>query len=54
MPDFHNDGHGDDTMIDDGELAEEMYFEKLCASGDCSSMPAKQKMQIKVNMATKF
>ena len=28
---------------------QEMKFEKLCAAGDCSSMPAKQKMQIKVS-----
>ena len=36
-------------MINDEEIAEEMKFEKLCAAGDCSSMPAKQKMQIKVS-----
>ena len=35
-------------MIDDDEVADEMKFEALCASGDCSSMPAKQKMEIKV------
>ena len=35
-------------MIDDNEVADEMKFEALCASGDCSSMPAKQKMEIKV------
>ena len=40
---------GDDEMVNDEELAEEMNFAKLCASGDCSSMPSKQKMQIKVN-----
>ena len=40
---------GDDEMVNDEELAEEMNFEELCASGDCSSMPSKQKMQIKVN-----
>ena len=37
-----------DEMINDEELAKEMKFEELCASGNCSSMPAKQKMQIKV------
>ena len=37
-----------DMMVNDEEEAKEMTFEKLCASGDCSSMPAKQKMQIKV------
>ena len=31
---------------------EEMKFEKLCASGNCNSMPSKQKMQIKVNWKT--
>ena len=36
-------------MIDDDEIAEEIKFLELCAAGDCSSMPAKQKMQIKVN-----
>ena len=40
---------GDDEMVNDEELAEEMGFEKLCASGNCISMPAKQKMQIKVS-----
>ena len=35
-------------MVNDEDVAKEMTFEKLCASGDCSSMPAKQKMQIKV------
>ena len=44
---FHS--NGDDEMINDEEIAEEMKFEKLCAAGDCSSMPAKQKMQIKVS-----
>merc|ERR1711971_959239 len=33
-------------MIDDDEIAEEEMFLKLCAAGDCSSMPAKQKMQV--------
>ena len=37
-----------DMMVNDEDVAKEMTFEKLCASGDCSSMPAKQKMQIKV------
>ena len=41
---------GDDEMVNDAEVADEMKFEELCASGDCSSMPAKQKMQIKVNI----
>ena len=36
-------------MIDDDEIAEEEKFLKLCAAGDCSSMPAKQKMQVKVS-----
>ena len=37
-----------DMMVNDEDVAKEMAFEKLCASGDCSSMPAKQKMKIKV------
>ena len=37
-----------DEMVNDEELAKEMKFEELCASGNCSSMPVKQKMQIKV------
>ena len=40
---------GDDEMVNDDEIEEEMGFEKLCASGNCNSMPSKQKMQIKVN-----
>ena len=35
-------------MVNDEDLAKEMKFEELCASGNCNSMPAKQKMQIKV------
>jgi hypothetical protein len=35
-------------MINDEEFEKEMKFEKLCGSGNCNSMPAKQKMQIKV------
>jgi hypothetical protein len=37
-----------DEMVNDEELLKEMKFEELCASGNCISMPAKQKMQIKV------
>merc|ERR1712008_394696 len=44
---FHS--YGDDEMINYEEIAKEMKFEKLCAAGDCSSMPAKQKMQIKIH-----
>ena len=43
---FHSNGN--DEMVNDNEVADEMKYEALCASGDCSSMPAKQKMQIKV------
>ena len=39
----------DDEMVNDEELAEEMNFAKLCAAGNCNSMPSKQKMQIKVS-----
>ena len=39
---------GDDEMVNDDDVSEEMKFEKLCASGNCNSMPSKQKMQIKV------
>ena len=35
-------------MINDEQIAKEMKYEKLCASGNCSSMPQKQKMQIRV------
>ena len=44
---FHS--NGDDEMINDDVIAEEIKYSKLCAAGDCSSMPAKQKMQIKVS-----
>ena len=37
-----------DMMVNDEDIAKQMTFEKMCASGGCSSMPAKQKMQIKV------
>ena len=40
---------GSDELVNSEELADEMKYEKLCASGDCSSMPAKQKMQLRVN-----
>ena len=36
---------GDDLIVN---IADKKKFEKLCASGNCSSMPARQKMQIKV------
>ena len=39
---------GSDEVVNDDEIAEELMFEELCASGDCSSMPTRQKMQIKV------
>ena len=39
---------GSDEVVNDDEIAEELMFEALCASGDCSSMPTRQKMQIKV------
>ena len=44
---FHS--NGDDEMINDDVIAEENKYSKLCAAGDCSSMPAKQKMQVKVS-----
>ena len=44
-PSFVLDG---DEYKDPEEIAEEMKYEKLCAAGDCSSMPEKQRMQIKV------
>ena len=44
---FHS--NGDDEMINDDIIAEEIKYSKLCAAGDCSSMPARQKMQIKVS-----
>merc|ERR1711971_1511869 len=44
----------DDEMVNDDDVAEEMGFEKLCASGNCNSMPSKQKMQVKVHYDTSF
>ena len=44
---FHS--NGGDELINDDVIAEEIKYSKLCAAGDCSSMPAKQKMQIKVS-----
>merc|ERR1711935_489270 len=41
-------------MVNDEEIAEEMGFEKLCASGNCNSMPSKQKMQIKIHYDSTF
>ena len=32
-------------------MAELMKFKEMCASGDCKSMPSKQKMQIKVKIS---
>merc|ERR1711971_1482063 len=51
---FHPSGNDDDEMIDDDEIAEEEMFLKLCAAGDCSSMPAKQKMQVKFHYDSTF
>ena len=50
LPDGWVSSEDDDEIINPAELAEEMEWEELCAhpSGDCSSMPAKQKMEIKV------
>merc|ERR1711935_282220 len=45
---------GDDEMVNDAEVADEMKFEKLCASGNCNSMPSKQKMQIKIHYDSTF
>ena len=36
---------GDDLRV---KIAHEKRIEKVCASDNCSSMPARQKMQIKV------
>ena len=44
--DFHFDG--DDEMIDDNDVADQMKIEAFCASGSCKSMPSKQIMEIKV------
>jgi len=50
---FHLDNDGDE-MINDEEIAKEMKWEKLCASGSCNSMPAKQKMQIRIHYDDTF
>ena len=39
-----------DEMVNDADLADLMKFQEMCASGDCKSMPSKQKMQIKVKI----
>ena len=52
MESFHSDGG--DEMVNDEEVADEMKWEKLCASGSCSSMPSRQKMQIRVNTTRKL
>ena len=38
-------------MVNDADLADLMKFQEMCASGDCKSMPSKQKMQIKVKIS---
>jgi len=38
----------DDELINEEELDNELDFLKLCNSGDCSSMPDKQSMKIKI------
>lgn len=43
-----------DEMVNDEDLAEEMHFEELCASGDCSSIPTTNLMQIKVMFTGKI
>jgi len=45
---------GSDELINPEELAEEMKWEELCASGNCTAMPAKQKMQIKIHYDDTF
>ena len=40
-----------DEIVNDAEMAELMKFKEMCASGDCKSMPSKQKMQIKVKIS---
>ena len=50
-PEFVLDGDGD-ALINEEEIADELKYEKLCAIGDCSSMPAKQRMQIRVIIST--
>ena len=42
---------GDDLLVNDTDLADLMKFQEMCASGDCKSMPSKQKMQIKVKIS---
>jgi len=43
-----------DELKNPDQIDEEMTYEKLCASGDCSSMPAKQKMQIRIHYDDTF
>jgi len=51
---FHLNGKGDDELINDEQIAKEMEFEKKCALGECISMPAKQKMEIKIHYDSTF
>ena len=46
---FHLEESDEIVDDDDEEILEEIKFQKMCASGYCSSMPTKQKMQIKVS-----
>jgi len=43
-----------DEIVNDAEMAELMKFKEMCASGDCKSMPSKQKMQIKIHYDDTF
>jgi len=43
-----------DELKNPDEVADQMGYEKLCSSGDCSAMPAKQKMQIKIHYDDTF
>jgi len=45
---------GEDLFVNDADLADLMKFQEMCASGDCKSMPSKQKMQIKIHYDDTF
>ena len=46
--DFHS--NGDDEMVNDEEIDEEMHYEDLCESGDCKDIPPTNLMKIKASI----
>ena len=44
---FHQKGDGDE-LVNDDEINKQMQYENLCAAGDCSTIPDKNLMKLKV------